>query len=183
MRTGSTPRPRPVEGSLRRLGVETIDLYYLHHRSDDTPIEETIGAMAELRQAGKIRLLGLSNVTAEDIRRAQATHPFAAVQEAWSLSGRMVESILPLLQQHDITLVAHSPMGHGDMGTDWAARLFAASEWIGITPAQIALACVHNRGRQLGHLYDNIAASQVTLDDATMAELTTSDPDPAGRDI
>ena len=84
-----------IEGSLRRLGVETIDLYYLHHRSDTTPIEETVTAMAALRQAGKIRALGLSNVTVDDIRRAHAVHPIQAVQQEWSLSQREVESMLP----------------------------------------------------------------------------------------
>lgn len=104
-----------VEGSLKRLGVETIDLYYLHHRSDDTPIEETVAAMEELREAGKIRALGLSNVTVEDIRRAHAVHPIQAVQESWSLARRDVEAMLPVLAELDITLVAHSPMNHGDV--------------------------------------------------------------------
>lgn len=174
-----------VEGSLRRLGVDVIDLYYLHHRSDETPIEETVGAMAELRQAGKIRALGLSNVTAEDVRRAQATHPIAAVQEPWSLSERKVEAMLPVLIEHGITLVAHSPMGHGDMGAAWAARLLVASELEGLTPPQVALAWVHSRGRELGHpvvpipgtthrghFFENFAASQVTLAAATMADLS-----------
>lgn len=174
-----------VEGSLRRLGVDTIDLYYLHHRSDETPIEETIGAMAELRQAGKIRALGLSNVTAEDVRRAHATHPITAVQEQWSLSERTVEAMLPLLVEHGIALIAHSPMGHGDMGAAWTARLLAASQREGLTPSQVALAWVHNRGRRLdhpvvpipgtthrGHLLENVAASRVTLAEETMEELT-----------
>lgn len=174
-----------VEGSLRRLGVDVIDLYYLHHRSDETPIEETVGAMADLRQAGKIRALGLSNVTPEDVRRAQATHPIAAVQEQWSLSERTVEPMTPVLLEHGITLVAHSPMGHGDMGAAWTARLLAASKLEGLTPLQVALAWVHNRGRKLGHsvipipgtthrehFLENYAASQVTLTDATMADLS-----------
>lgn len=83
-----------IDGSLRRLDVDHLDLYYLHHRSEDTPIEETVNAMAELRQAGKIRALGLSNVTLDDIRRAHAVHPITAVQEQWSLIRRDVELFL-----------------------------------------------------------------------------------------
>lgn len=79
------------DASLARLGVETIDLYY-HHRPDpDVPIEETVGAMAELVEAGKIRHIGLSEVTSEELRRAHAVHPIAALQSEWSLWSRDVE--------------------------------------------------------------------------------------------
>ena len=101
------------DASLRRLDVETIDLYYLHHRSDDVPIEETVGAMAELVDAGKIRAVGLSNVTEEDVRRAHAVHPVAAVQEMWALSHREVEQMVPTLVELGVAVVAHSPTGHG----------------------------------------------------------------------
>ena len=106
------------EGSLRRLGVETIDLYYLHHRSEDTPIEETVTAMAGLVAAGKIRAVGLSNVTVDDVRRAHAVHPVLAVQEQWSLGSRGVEAMLPTLAELGVTLVAHSPTGHGVLHRD-----------------------------------------------------------------
>ena len=101
------------EASLRRLGVDVIDLYYLHHRSEDTPIEETVTAMAGLVAAGKIRAVGLSNVTVDDIQRAHTVHPVLAVQEELSLSSRGVEAMLPVLADLGITLVAHSPTGHG----------------------------------------------------------------------
>ena len=101
------------DASLRRLDVETIDLYYLHHRSDEVPIEETVGAMAGLVDAGKIRAVGLSNVTEEDVRRAHAVHPVAAVQEMWALSHREVEQLVPTLVELGVAVVAHSPTGHG----------------------------------------------------------------------
>ena len=102
------------EASLRRLGVDVIDLYYLHHRSEQTPIEETVGAMAELVAQGKVRALGLSNVTAEDLRRAHAVHPIAALQEQWSLNRRGIEhQLLPVVAELGTVVVAHSPTGHG----------------------------------------------------------------------
>src|SRR5277367_1719125 len=102
------------EDSLRRLGVEHIDLYYQHRVDPNTPIEETVGAMAELVQAGKVRHLGLSEASAETIRRAHAVHPITAVQTEYSLWTRDVEAeILPTLEELGIALVAYSPLGRG----------------------------------------------------------------------
>ncbi len=102
------------EASLQRLGVEHIDLYYQHRVDPNTPIEETVGAMAELVRAGKVRHLGLSEASAETIRRAHAVHPIAAVQTEFSLWTRDVqEEILPTLQELGIALVAYSPLGRG----------------------------------------------------------------------
>jgi aryl-alcohol dehydrogenase-like predicted oxidoreductase len=102
------------EGSLQRLGVEHIDLYYQHRVDPNTPIEETVGAMAELVSEGKVRHLGLSEASAETIRRAHAVHPITAVQTEYSLWTRHVEEeILPTLQELGIALVAYSPLGRG----------------------------------------------------------------------
>jgi aryl-alcohol dehydrogenase-like predicted oxidoreductase len=102
------------EGSLERLGVQHIDLYYQHRVDPSTPIEETVAAMAELVGAGKVRHLGLSEASAETIRRAHAVHPITAVQTEYSLWTRDVESdILPTLEQLGIALVAYSPLGRG----------------------------------------------------------------------
>lgn len=107
------------EASLRRLGVDMIDLYYLHHRSDDVPIEETVGAMATLVEQGKVRLLGLSNVTAEDLRRASAAHPISALQEQWSLVRRDIEhELVAAAVDLETVIVAHSPNGHGILHGD-----------------------------------------------------------------
>jgi aryl-alcohol dehydrogenase-like predicted oxidoreductase len=102
------------DASLQRLGTDYIDLYYQHRVDPNTPIEETVGALAELVQAGKVRYIGLSEASAETIRRAHAVHPITAVQTEYSLWTRDVEEeILPTLQELGIALVAYSPLGRG----------------------------------------------------------------------
>ncbi|HEX5223808.1 MAG TPA: aldo/keto reductase, partial [Solirubrobacteraceae bacterium] len=102
------------EGSLQRLGVDHIDLYYQHRVDPRTPIEETVGAMAELVEEGKVRHLGLSEAGAETIRRAHSVHPITAVQTEYSLWTRDIEAeILPTLRELGIALVAYSPLGRG----------------------------------------------------------------------
>jgi aryl-alcohol dehydrogenase-like predicted oxidoreductase len=103
-----------VEASLRRLRVDVIDLYYQHRVDPQTPIEETVGAMAGLISAGKVRHLGLSEAGTDTIRRAHAVHPIAALQSEYSLWSRDVEAeLLPLCRQLGIGLVAYSPLGRG----------------------------------------------------------------------
>jgi aryl-alcohol dehydrogenase-like predicted oxidoreductase len=105
---------RAVEGSLRRLGVDAIDLYYLHRKDPAVPIEETVGAMKQLVEAGKVRFLGLSEVGADTLRRAHAVHPISAVQSEYSLWERGIEeSILPAMRQLGVGLVPFSPLGRG----------------------------------------------------------------------
>ncbi|GAA1113055.1 MULTISPECIES: aldo/keto reductase [Streptomyces violaceusniger group] len=102
------------DASLRRLGVDHIDLYYQHRVDPDVPIEETVGAMAELVQAGKVRHLGLSEAGAETIRRAHAVHPIAALQSEWSLWTRDLEhEVVPVCRELGIGLVPFSPLGRG----------------------------------------------------------------------
>jgi aryl-alcohol dehydrogenase-like predicted oxidoreductase len=102
------------EGSLRRLGVSVIDLYYLHRVDQETPIEETVGAMAELVSAGKVRYLGLSEASAETIRRAHAVHPISAVQSEYSLWTRDPENgVLQTCRELGIALVPYCPLGRG----------------------------------------------------------------------
>ena len=141
--------------SLRRLGVDVIDLYYLHHRSDDVPVEETAGAVAGLVAEGKVRALGLSNVSAVDLRRAHAVEPVLALQEQWSLTRRGVEeSLLPTAAALGTVVVAHSPTGHGLLhGEDAPSEVRTTLQEIGrdhdATAGQVALAWVHHR--QLRH--------------------------------
>ncbi|CAA9487567.1 MAG: Oxidoreductase, aldo/keto reductase family [uncultured Solirubrobacteraceae bacterium] len=102
------------DASLARLGLDTIDLYYQHRVDPETPIEETVGAMAELVQAGKVRYLGLSEAGADTIRRAHAVHPISAVQSEYSLWARDPEErVLPALRELGIGFVAYSPLGRG----------------------------------------------------------------------
>lgn len=167
------------EASLRRLGVEHIDLYYLHRIDPKTPIEETVGAMAELVREGKVRFLGLSEANAEMIRRAHATHPISALQTEYSIWAREPEAeILPTLRALGIGFVPYSPLGRGFLtGTiksldgleqndyrRYQPRLLGenleANRHIveiveqvasakGVTPAQIALAWVHAQGEDM----------------------------------
>lgn len=105
---------RSIDASLARLGVDHVDLWYLHRIDPAVPIEETVGAMAEAVAAGKVRHLGLSEASAATIRRAHAVHPIAAVQSEYALWTRDVEAeVLPTLEQLGIALVAFSPLGRG----------------------------------------------------------------------
>lgn len=105
---------RALEGSLKRLEVDVIDLWYAHFPDPATPIEETVAGMAEAVKAGKVRVLGLSNVTGEQLRRAHAVHPIAAVQIEYSLFQRSAEQdILPVAQELGIGVVPWSPLGAG----------------------------------------------------------------------
>ena len=115
---GISGRPEYVraacDASLRRLGVEVIDLYYQHRVDPNTPIEETVGAMSRLVEEGKVRYLGLSEASAETVRRAHAVHPIAALQSEYSLWTRDVEAdILPTCRELGIGFVAYSPLGRG----------------------------------------------------------------------
>jgi aryl-alcohol dehydrogenase-like predicted oxidoreductase len=163
-----------IDASLRRLGVDHVDLWYLHRIDRATPIEETVGAMAEAVAAGKVRHLGLSEVSASTLRRAHAVHPIAAVQSEWSLWTRDPEaSVLPACRELGVGFVPFSPLGRGfltgavakdldrsDMrahlprfqGENYdknlalveAVRALAAEK--GCTPAQLALAWLLAQG-------------------------------------
>lgn len=182
-RTGLDSSPANIvaalDGSLRRLQTDHIDLYYQHRLDRDTPIEDTIGALAELVRAGKIRHIGLSEVGAQTIRRAHAVHPIAAVQSEYSLWTRDPEErVLPALRELGIGFVAYSPLGRGLLtgtirstegipATDFrmtnprfaagnfehnlrsADELRAIAGDIGATPAQVALAWLLAKGSDI----------------------------------
>jgi aryl-alcohol dehydrogenase-like predicted oxidoreductase len=126
-----------AEDSLRRLGVDVIDLYYQHRVDPTVPIEDTVGAMAELVQAGKVRYLGLSEASAASIRRAAAVHPVAALQSEWSLWTRDLEvpgddgrSVLDVAREHGIGIVPFSPLGRGFLtGAITSPADFAEDDW------------------------------------------------------
>ncbi|MFI5688299.1 aldo/keto reductase [Streptomyces sp. NPDC051636] len=114
-----------VEASLRRLEVDVIDLYYMHRRDVNVPIEETVGVMAELVRAGKVKHLGLSEITSDELRAARAVHPIAAVQSEWSLFSRDIEAkVVPAVREAGAALVPYSPLGRGFLagGISDAAR-------------------------------------------------------------
>jgi aryl-alcohol dehydrogenase-like predicted oxidoreductase len=119
------------EASLRRLGVDVIDLYYLHRPDPRVPIEDTVGAMGELVAAGHVRYLGLSEASAATVRRAAAVHPIAAVQSEWSVFSRDVEAeVVPACRELGIGLVPYSPLGRGMLtGALTAAGDLAADDF------------------------------------------------------
>jgi len=167
------------DASLRRLGVDVIDLYYQHRVDPKVPIEETVGAMSELVTAGKVRCLGLSEAGADTIRRAHSVHPITALQSEYSLWTRDLErSVLPVLRELGIGLVAYSPLGRGFLtgvirdrdalsdndfrrGSPRFAdenlqknlglleRVEAISERVGATPSQVSLAWVLAQGNDV----------------------------------
>lgn len=181
-RLGINGRPEYVraacDASLQRLGVDVIDLYYQHRVDKSVPIEETVGAMAELVTAGKVRHLGLSEASVTTIRRAHAVHPITALQTEYSLFTRDVEDeILPVLRELGIGLVPYSPLGRGiltgalSVGTEQDSRasayfprlngenldanlrlvaaVAAIAEDKGCTPGQLALAWVLAQGEDI----------------------------------
>jgi aryl-alcohol dehydrogenase-like predicted oxidoreductase len=165
-----------IDASLRRLGVEHVDLYYQHRVDADTPIEDTVGAMAELVQAGKVKHLGLSEASADTIRRAHAVHPITALQSEYSLWTRDPEDdVLDACRGLGIGFVAYSPLGRGFLAGRFsspaelddddfrkrhprftgdnlegnrrlAERVQQLARAKGVTPAQLALAWVLSRG-------------------------------------
>jgi len=201
---------KAVEGSLRRLNTDYIDLYYQHRVDKAVPIEDTVGAMADLVREGKVRYLGLSEAGEQTIRRAHAVHPITALQSEYSLWERNLEpDIIPALRDLGIGLVAFSPLGKGfltgkiDESTTFDSTDFrntvprftpenrkANLSLVGlvkevadrkkVTPAQIALAWVLNKGQDIvpipgtkrrKYLEENLGASVVSLTKEEMAML------------
>ena len=198
---------RACEGSLERLGTDYIDLYYQHRIDPDVPIEETVGAMSELVQAGKVRYIGLSEAGLDTIRRAHATHPLSAVQSEYSLWTRDQEEVLPTLRELGIGFVAYSPLGRGFLtgqirsttdlpAGDWrrtnprfqeealrqnialADRARSLAEERGVTPAQLALAWVTAQGRDIVPIPGTKRRERLE-ENAAAAELQLSDDDVA----
>jgi aryl-alcohol dehydrogenase-like predicted oxidoreductase len=167
---------RACDASLRRLAIEHIDLYFLQRRNPDVPIEETVGAMAELVDQGKVRYLGLSEVSAETLRAACDVHPIAALQSEWSLWTRGIEEeIVPAARDLGVGIVAYSPLGRGFLTGRYASvddladddfrryqprfqgdnlkanlrlveRVRELAEDVGCTPVQLALAWLLHQG-------------------------------------
>ena len=216
---GVNGRPEYVraccEGSLARLGVEVIDLYYQHRVDRSVPIEETVGAMAELVKEGKIRFLGLSEASPATIRRAHAVHPISALQTEYSLWTRdPEEGLLAACRELGIGFVAYSPLGRGFLtgrfrrfedlpegdyrrfaprfqgdnfrkNLDVVAKVGEIAREKGCTPAQLALAWLHARGKDVvpipgtktrARLEENVGALGVSLSPADLARIEAVAP-------
>jgi pyridoxine 4-dehydrogenase len=165
-----------IEESLRRLRADAIQLYYLHRVDPETPLEESLGAIAEYRDAGKIRHVGLSEVGIEEIERARRVVPIAAVQNQYNLSERRYEDVVDHCAGEGIVFVPFFPL-RGDGGGRVLAEI---AERHGATPAQIALAWLLRRAPvmlpipgtlSLEHLEENLAALELELSDQEFAAL------------
>jgi aryl-alcohol dehydrogenase-like predicted oxidoreductase len=221
---GINGRPEYVrkacDGSLQRLGVDTIDVYYQHRVDPETPIEDTVGAMAELVKAGKVRYLGLSEAAPQTIRRAHKVHPISALQTEYSLWSRDPEDeLLGTVRELGIAFVAYSPLGRGfltgqfkspaDLAPDdWrhknprfqgenfqknldlAARVQALAREKGCTAAQLALAWLLSRGKDIvpipgstraERVAENAGALDVQLSAGDIASLDALAPTVAGE--
>lgn len=176
------------DASLGRLGVDIIDLYYLHRRDPQVPIEESVGAMAELVAAGKVRHVGLSAVSGDELRAAHAVHPIAAVQSQWSWSSREIEEMVPVCVELGVGVVPYCPQGAGKLTSDDGVLAEVARKH-GALPGQVALAWVHRRAdvwdvpvvpipgtTQLAHLEENVAALDIELDTEDVARLDRAEP-------
>jgi len=178
------------EASLRRLGVERIDLYYLHTPDPAVPVDESVGAMAELVTAGMVGNLGLSNVSAAELRAGHAVHPIAAVQPAWSLVSREVEAeLVPACVELGVAVVPYSPQGAGKLAGDPVPGYEAVWEVArrrGVRSGQVALAWAQQRAEVWGlpvipipgttlvaHLEENVAALDLVLDVDELAALSS----------
>ena len=165
-----------IENSLRRLQTDHVDLYYMHRRDPEVPIEESVGAMAQLVERGKVRAIGLSEVSAETLRAAQQVHPIAALQSEWSLFTRKIEEeIVPTARDLGVGIVPYSPIGRGllagaltspddlaendtrrrhprferenlEANLKLVERVREIAEEAGCTPAQLAIAWVLDQG-------------------------------------
>jgi len=216
---GINGRPEYVhkacDASLQRLGVDTIDLYYQHRVDPDVPIEDTIGAMKELVEAGKVRYLGMSEAAPATIRRAHEVHPISALQTEYSLWSREPEDeILDTVRDLGIGFVAYSPLGRGfltgritrfeDLAEDdyrrfsprfqgenfernlaLVGRVREIANGRGVTPAQLALAWLLHRGRDIvpipgtkhrARLEENVAAAELNLTEEEIEQLDNAVP-------
>ena len=194
------------EASLKRLGIDVIDLFYLHRIDPKVPLEDTIGAMAGLAKAGKARHLGMSMASADELRRACKVHPISAIQSAYSLFNRKPETdVLPACRELGITFVAYWPLWRGALGGTFydisrqtaaapgtredvepktkAVRDLAAAK--GVTPSQLALAWILAKNsnvvpipgtRRRKYLNENAAAADVRLTPQEVAALDAAYP-------
>ncbi|MQS11626.1 aldo/keto reductase [Streptomyces kaniharaensis] len=202
---------RSIDDSLRRLGTDHVDLYQLHRVDPDVPIEETWGALAETVAAGKVRRIGLSEVSVEEIKRAQSVHPVASVQSELSLWTRdVLADVLPYTEEQGIAFLPFSPLGRGFLtgsiasfdelpADDFRRRLprfqqdalkanlalvgkvKAVAERVGATPAQVALAWVLAQGRYVFPI-PGTRTPRYLVDNAGAAEVVLSAADLAELD-
>jgi pyridoxine 4-dehydrogenase len=168
------------EGSLQRLRVERIDLYQLHSVDPSVPLEESVGALAELREEGKIRHVGLSNVDARQLARAREVVPIVSVQNRYNLADRHSEGVLEACEREGIAFLPWFPLAFGEL-TRGAGRLTDVAFAHGLSRAQVAIAWLLQRSpvvltipgtSSLEHLEENVASASVELTETEFADLS-----------
>jgi pyridoxine 4-dehydrogenase len=168
-----------VHGSLERLRLERIDLLQLHRIDAKVPVEDQIGALTRLQEEGKIRYIGLSEVSVEQIRQVQRFTPIVTVQNLYNIANRKSEDVLEFSQAENIGFIPWFPLATGDLATT-GGTLAAVARRLSATPSQVALAWLLHRSpvmlpipgtSRVKHLEENTAAALLELDDATLREL------------
>ena len=171
------------EGSLRRLKLDRIDLYQLHRVDPKVPLEESVGALAELRREGKVRHVGLSNVSVDQLERAESIVPIVSVQNEYSVGNRSSEDVLDDCEDRSAAFLPWYPLEAGSLARP-GGPLDRVAETHGATPAQVALAWLLARSpvvlpipgtSSVEHLEENVAATRLTLSDEELAELSGAD--------
>jgi aryl-alcohol dehydrogenase-like predicted oxidoreductase len=167
-----------LEGSLKRLRLERIDLYQLHTVDPKVPLEVSVGTLADLQREGKIRHIGLSNVTVRQLELARGIVPIVSVQNRYSLGDRKHEDVLLHCEKHGIAFLPWYPLGDGDVLRK--AKVQALAKKLGATPAQVAIAWLLKKSpvmlpipgtSKVSHLEENVAAARLKLSDETFNSL------------
>src|ERR1700744_4091454 len=176
-RTRPGPLPEALEGSLRRLKVDQIDLYQYHTPDPNVPFEEAVGAIAQLKDEGKIRHVGLSNVPDEQLRKAEQIVPVVSIQNRYNVTDRKSETIVDLCEQDQLTFLPWAPIQDAD---DIDVIVSAARDY-GVFPRQIVLAWLLARSPNIlpipgsgsaDHVEENVAAASIKLDQGVVAAIT-----------
>ncbi len=169
---------KALEGSLKRLKLERIDLYQFHRPDPEVPFEESVGALADMQKEGKIRFLGLSNVSVEQLNKAQEITQIVSVQNRYNLTDRDSEEVLEACEAQGVGFIPWAPVATGDLPGNAVAKVADAH---GATPSQVALAWLLRKSpvmlpipgtSSVEHLEENIAASSLQLSDEEMASLS-----------
>jgi pyridoxine 4-dehydrogenase len=169
---------RDLEGSLKRLKLERIDVYQLHTVDPKVPLEESVGVLADAQRAGKVRQVGLSNVTVKELERARKLVPIASVQNRYSLVDRSSEDVLQHCEKLGIAFLPWYPLGDGAVLK--RSKVIALSKKVGATPAQVAIAWLLKKSPimlpipgtgNVAHLEENVAAAKLRLSDEDFSSL------------
>ncbi|MGC2289844.1 MAG: aldo/keto reductase, partial [Thermoplasmata archaeon] len=170
---------RAVEGSLQRLGLDCLPLYQLHRVDPTVPIEESVGALRDMRAEGKIRDIGLSNVTVEEIERARRVVPIASVQNQYNIHDRRSENVVDFCTEHEIAFLPWTPLMRGDLRAE--TTLGEVATQYAVTAHQLALRWLLRRSPWIlpipgtlseRHLEENLAAASIDLSDADFERLS-----------